>query len=115
MSAALHHHVGRRHVGDLDGVVLRGEDRLRQVEADLLRIHIECGHELHVADVVLTEPHMHQPGHRRVFVGVVVVLDALDQRGRAVADADDGDPYLRLRLRRPYRLVLTHSGVLLTS
>ena len=41
------------------------------------------------------------PGTVDVFVGVLVVLDALDQRGRAVSDADYGDSNLGLRLRRP--------------
>ena len=47
---------------------------------------------LHVADVVLAELDVHQAGDGRVLVGVVVVLHALHQGGRAVADADDGDP-----------------------
>ena len=106
--AALHRHVGRRHVGDLDRVVLRREDRLRQVEADLLGVHVERGHELNVADVVLAERHVHQAGHGAVLVGVVVVLHALNQRGRAVTDTDYRDSNLVLRLRRPGRVVLTH-------
>ena len=78
--AALHGDVGRRHVGDLDGVVLRGEDGFGQVEADLLGVHVEGGDELHVADVVLAELHVHQAGHRGVLIGVLVVLHTLDQR-----------------------------------
>ena len=53
--------------------------------------------------------HVHQAGHRGVLVGVLVVLHALHQRGRAVADADNGDPYIRRRRRA----VLTHGDVLL--
>ena len=104
--AALHGHVGGRNVGDLDRVVLRREDRLGQVEADLLGVHVERGHELHVADVILAERDVHQAGNGAVGVGVVVVLHALNQRGRAVADADNGDPNLRRRLGR--HIVLTH-------
>ena len=92
--AALHGDVGRRHVGDLDGVVLRREDRLGQVEADLLGVDVERGDELHVADVVLAELHVHQAGHGGVLVGVLVVLHALHKRGRAVAYADNRDPHL---------------------
>ena len=88
-----------------------GEDRLGQVEADLLGVHVERGDELHVADVVLAELHVHQAGHGAVLVGVVVVLDALDQRGRAVADADNGDSYLGRRL---WRGLLTHGAFSLT-
>jgi len=93
----------RRHVGDLDGVVLRGEDGLGQVAVDLLGVHIERGHELDVADVVLTELHMHQAGYSRASIGVAVVLDALNQRRRAVPDANDGHPHTAA--------VLAHAGV----
>lgn len=110
--AALHRDVGGRHVGDLDGVVLRREDRLGQVEADFLGVHVERGDELDVADVVLAELHVHQAGHGAVLVGVEVVLHALDERRCAVTDADDGDSYLRLRVFRLRRLVITHTGVL---
>ena len=89
---ALHGDVQRRHVGDLDGVVLRGDDRLGQVPADLLGVHVERGDELDVADVVGAELDVHQAGHSRRRVGVPVVVHALNQRGGAVADADDGDP-----------------------
>jgi hypothetical protein len=50
--AALHGDAGRRHVGDLDGVVLAGVDRLGEVEADLLGVDVERGDELDVAHVV---------------------------------------------------------------
>jgi hypothetical protein len=101
--AALHGDVERRHVGDLDGVVLGGEDRFRQVETDLLGVDVERGDELHVAHVIRAEAHVHQTGHRGRLVGVVVVLHALYQRRRAVAHADDGDPDLG---------VLSHDDVL---
>ena len=89
--ATLHGHAERRDVGDLDGVVLRGADGLGQVEADLLRVHVERGDELDVADVVVAELHVHQAGHGAARVGVGVVVHALDERRGAVADADDGD------------------------
>ena len=88
--AALDGDAGRRDVGDLDGVVLGGVDRLGQVEADLLGVDVERGDELDVVDVVVTELDVHQPGDVAGRVGVLVVLDALDQRAGAVADADDG-------------------------
>ena len=89
--AALHDDAGRRHVADLDGVVLGGADRLGEVEADLLAVDVERGDELDVADVVVAELHVHQAGDGAGRVGVLVVLDALDERRGAVADADDGD------------------------
>ncbi|GMA87098.1 hypothetical protein GCM10025868_23480 [Angustibacter aerolatus] len=89
--AALHGDAERRHVGELDGVVLARQDRLGQVEADLLCVHVERGDELDVADVVVAELHVHQAGHGAVRVGVAVVLHALDERRGAVAGADDGN------------------------
>jgi hypothetical protein len=90
---ALHGDVERRDVGDLDGVVLAGEDRLGQVTADLLAVDVERGDELDVADVVVAELYVHESRHARVGVGVAVILHALDERGGAVADADDGYAY----------------------
>ena len=43
---ALHGHAGRRHLGDLDGVVLARVDGLGQVTADLLDVHVERGDNL---------------------------------------------------------------------
>ncbi len=86
----LHGDAGRRHVGDLDGVVLAGVDGIRQVEADLLGVHVESRDELDVTHVVVAELDVHQPGTvLRVSIGVEV--DALHERGRAVTYADDGN------------------------
>ncbi len=69
--AALDGDAGRRHVGDLDGVVLAGADGLGEVVADLLAVDVERGDELDVADVVLAELDVHEarghgsPGRRR--------------------------------------------------
>ncbi len=86
----LHGDAGRRHVADLDGVVLAGADGVREVEADLLGVDVERGDELHVTDVVLAELHVHQPRDLAGGVGVLVVLDTLNQRRGTVADAHDG-------------------------
>lgn len=88
--AALDGHARVRHVRDLDGVVLAGADGVREVEADLLRVDVEGGDELDVTDVVLAELDVHQTGHLAGRIGVLVVLDALHQRGGAVAHAYDG-------------------------
>ncbi len=87
--AALDDHTGRRHVADADRVVLRGLRRLGEVEPDLLGVDVERGDELDVVDVVVTEHDVHQTGDVARRVGVLVVLDALDQGRRAVADAHD--------------------------
>ena len=61
--AALHGHAERRHVSDLDGVVLAGDDGVGEVEADLLGVDVERGDELDVAHVVRAELDVHEPGH----------------------------------------------------
>ena len=45
----------------------------------------------HVADVVLTEVDVHEAGDGGRRVGIAVVVHALHERRRTVADADDGD------------------------
>ena len=68
-----------------------GPDRLGEVLADLVRVDVERGGELDVADVVAAEVDVHEARDALGGVGVLVVLDALHEGGRAVADADDGD------------------------
>ena len=85
------------HVGELDRVVLPRPDRLGEVLADLLGVDVEGGDELDVADVVAAEVDVHQAGHFLGGVGVLVVLDALDEGVGAVADADDRDADLLVR------------------
>ena len=62
-----------------EGVVVRREDRLRQVHADLLGVYIERGDELHVAHVVRTELHVHETRHDSRGVRVAVVGHALHE------------------------------------
>ena len=78
-------------VGELDRVVLARPDRLGEVLADLLGVDVEGGDELDVADVVAAEVDVHQARDLLVGIGVLVVLDALDEAVGAVADADDRD------------------------
>ena len=82
-------HVGN--FGELDRVVLTRPDRLGEVLADLLGVDVEGGDELDVANVVAAEIDVHQAGDARIGIGVLVVLDALDEGVGAVADADDRD------------------------
>ena len=92
--AAMHGHVELRDLGELHGVVLAAEDRLAQVAADLVGVDVECGRELDVRDVVAAEVDVHEAGHELAGLGVVVVVDALDEGRGAVAGADDGDAHL---------------------
>ena len=52
-------------VGELDRVVLAGEDRLAEVETDLGGVDVERGDELDVADVVAAEHDVHEARARR--------------------------------------------------
>ena len=92
--AALHGDAGRRHVGEPDRVVRLGEDRVGDVGADLLRVDVEGRDDADVADVVAAELDVHQAGDRLVRVGVLVVLQTLDQGRGAVAQPHDRDANL---------------------
>src|SRR6266511_1518887 len=82
------------HVGESDGVVLAGGDRLREVAPDLLGVDVEGGDELEVTDVVAPELDVHETGDVVAGLSVPVIVDALHQGRRAVAHADDRDAYL---------------------
>ena len=91
--AALHGHPGGGHVRELDRVVLAGEDRVGEVDANLLGVHVEGGDHLDVRHVVVAEPHVHEARHAGIVSSVLVVLKALDERARAVAHPHDGDAH----------------------
>ena len=71
-------------------------DRVGEIDADLALDDVERGHDLDVADVVPAEVDVHQAGDEVVRVRVLVVRQALHERVRAVADADDRDADLVL-------------------
>ena len=98
--AAVHGHAHVGHVHELVGVVLAREDRLGEVLADLLLVDVEGGDELHVADVVAAQLDVHQARDEVAGLRVLVVVAALDEAARAVADADDGDADLAVRASR---------------
>ena len=62
-----------------------------EVLADLVGGHVEGGGELDITDVIAAQVDVHEAGHEGVGRRVLVVLDALQQRVGAVADADDRD------------------------
>ena len=92
--AAVDGHVKVGHVGELDRVVRVGPHRLAEVFADLSRDDVEGGRELDVADVVAADGGVHQTGDFLVVRGVPIIVDALNERIRAIADADNGDAHL---------------------
>ena len=71
-------------------------DRVGDVLADLALDDVERRHDLDVVDVVPAEVDVHQSGDEVVGIGVPVVGEALHERVRAVADADDRDAHLLL-------------------
>ena len=98
--------------GELDRVVRVRPDRVGEVAADLALDDVERGRELDVRDVIAAEVDMHQAGDALVRLGVLVVLDALEERVGAVADADDRDAHLVLPARAVLGAVGLGHGVL---
>src|SRR6266550_5224796 len=86
-------------VREFHRVVMPGEDRVRQILADLVLIDVEGGGEFDVADVVAAEIDVHQARDRRAGLRIPVILDALHQRRGAVAHPQDCDAYLSARSR----------------
>jgi hypothetical protein len=82
---------GLRDVRELDRVVRMRPDRVGEVLSDLALDDVEGGGELHVPDVVAPEVDVHEAGDELVVRGVLVVLDALEQRVRAIPHADERD------------------------
>ena len=85
-------HARLGHVGELVRVVRVRPDGVGEVLADLVLRDVEGGRELDVADVVAAEVDVHEARDEGLGIGVLVVLDALEKRVGAVADADDRDP-----------------------
>ena len=68
-----------------------GKDGFAQVLAHFFGIDVKRGGKFDVADVIPPQVGVHQAGDERILSGVFVILNALYERGRAVAHADDGD------------------------
>src|SRR5262249_38245983 len=95
--------------------------------ADLLGVHVEGSDDLHIADVVVAEPNVHEAGDPCVVRGVPVVLKALDERARTVAYTYDGHAHglggpsthyedsLSVSRELSVRRRLSTSGVILAS
>src|SRR5207245_3692391 len=96
--AALDFDAGLRHVRELHGVVGAREDRLREVESNLLLVDVERGDELDVAHVVAAQVDVHQTRHGRLGRSVAIVVNSLHQRRRAVAHTDYRDAHLAVVL-----------------
>ncbi len=73
--------------------------RLGEVDADLALDDVERRDDLDVVDVVPAEVDVHQAGDELILGRVGVVLQALQERVGAVADADDRDADLVLLAR----------------
>ncbi len=68
-----------RHIRELDRIVLRSADRLRQILADLERVDVERRDEFDVAHAVSAEVVMHQAGNLVLILGVLVIFHTLHQ------------------------------------
>ena len=78
-------------IGEAIGVVGRGVDGVGEVFADLVPVDVERGNEVDVPQVIPPEVDVHDPRDAIGGLGIAVVVDALYERARAVADAHDGD------------------------
>ncbi len=74
------------------GVVGLGEDGLFDRLADFALVDVEGGDDLDVLKAVAADVIVHES--RRVLGRMLIELEALDERARAVADADDGQFHL---------------------
>ena len=71
-------HLG--HLTEFQGVVGQRVDRLGDVLAHLVLIDIDGGHDIDVPDMVTAQVDVHQAGDELVFLGVLIIVQALDQR-----------------------------------
>src|SRR4029077_135032 len=96
-------------------VVWSREDGLREILADLRLVDVEGGDELDVPDVIAAQVDVHEAWHGLRLRGVAVVVHALDQRGRAVADPHDGDTHLSVGMAILVAVLLTVLHALTSS
>ena len=77
-------------VAEDGGAIGLREDRSGDVLADLAAVDVPGGDELDVLGPVAAEVPVHQPD---LVVGAAILImgEALHERARAIADADDGD------------------------
>jgi hypothetical protein len=74
----LHDEAGFGDIAELNRIVLRGPDRISQIEANLLGIHIKGSHEIHVANMVTTKYCVHESRDFDINCRIFVVRHALD-------------------------------------
>ena len=102
---------GGGHIRELEGVVLAGEDRLREVLADLLLVDVEGCHELDVPDVIAAQVDVHQARDEVSLAGSLVVVASLDEAAGAVPHAHDRDANLAVGWPVPVRRALAVAAV----
>ena len=77
------------HVAEFHGVVGLGEDGLGEVGADLVDVDVEGGDDVDVGDGVVAERGVHDAGDIVAGLGVLVEVQPLHERRRAVPHPDD--------------------------
>src|SRR5690606_7826943 len=88
-----HLHAEVRHVGESPSVVRLGEQRLREIAADLLLVDVERAGDLDIRDVIAVDRGVHQSRNRLVRAGIAIVRQALNERGGTIPCADDADAH----------------------
>jgi hypothetical protein len=78
------------HIGEARGVIRFCEYGGAQVLPDLIRVYVEGRGELDVTWMITAKINVHEAGHEVVLTRVAVEVDTLNERGGAVAHADDG-------------------------
>ncbi|MBA7582593.1 hypothetical protein ES708_24525 [subsurface metagenome] len=76
---------GGGHLTKLEGVVGWGKNSLGYILANLVLINIKGSHEIDITDMIPAEINVHQPGNKFVIFGFLIVVNALNQGGGAVA------------------------------
>ena len=92
----MHVDLGGYHISDIEFTAAFDVtiDKVGKDLADAIWAH--PNNTIKFADVIAAEVHVHEAGDELVVRRVVVILDSLEERVRAVADADDRDADLVL-------------------
>ena len=84
-------HAAAGDIREAVGVVRRLIDGIGEILADLVPVDVDSRDEVHIIDVISAEVDVHDPRDPVARLGVAVVVHALNERARAVADTDDRD------------------------
>jgi hypothetical protein len=69
----------RGDITEFKGVVRRGKNGVSKVLTYFVFIDIEGSNEIDIAYVITPQVNMHKPGHKFIFLGVLIIMHALKQ------------------------------------